>query len=95
MESYNTRVNSALSIIQTKPKKRKTELNVISISKAPEINIIHNRPKLIDEEIQHENDTNYVDNKKLEIEIISNKQKPEYKDSVTKYEEQNKETIEE
>ena len=85
-----SRANSALNILPSKPKKLR---NNNSINKIPDINIIHKRPKLVNEEIQYEKNDNNIDKSKLEIEIISSKIKPQYKDSFTQYEEENKNVI--
>ena len=85
-----SRANSALNILPSKPRKLR---NNNSINKIPDINIIHKRPKLVNEEIQYEKNNNNIDKSKLEIEIISSKIKPQYKDSFTQYEEENKNVI--
>ena len=95
------RNNSAINILPSKTKQKTIETGIQyikqenSIYQIPHIKIIHNKPKLIDAEIQHEPENNYIDKKVLEIEIKSNKIKPEYKDSITQYDIINNETVDE
>ena len=95
------RNNSAINILPSKTKQKTIETGIQyikqenSIYQIPHIKIIHNKPKLIDAEIQHEPENNYIDKKVLEIEIKSNKIKPEYKDSITQYDIINNEIIDE
>ena len=85
-----SRPNSVINILSSKPKKLK---NNNSINKIQDINIIHKRPKLVNEEIQYEINNNHIDKRKLKIAIISSKIKPQYRDSFTQYEEENKNVI--
>ena len=97
-----SRNNSSINILPSKKKQKTIETGIQyiqqenSIYKIKDINIIHNRPKLIDTEIQHDLEDNIVDKKnKLQIEIKSNKEKPQYKDEVTQCDLENNETIDE
>ena len=94
--------NSCINILQSKPKQETIETGIQYtpkknlVSKISDINILHNKPILIDTEIQHEPDINFVDNKnKVQIEIKSTKIKPTYVDSITQYEKQNSSGIDE
>ena len=97
-----SRNHSAINFIPSTQKQKTIETGIQyiqqenSIYKIKDINIIHNRPKLIDTEIQHDLEENIVDKKnKLQIEIKSNKEKPQYKDEVTQCDLENNQTMDE
>ena len=93
--------NSCINILQSKTKQQVVETGIQytpkknSVSKISDINIIHNKPKLIDSEIQHEPTSNIVDKNQLQIEIRSAKKKPKYVDSITQCENENTSFIDE
>jgi len=53
-----------------------------SIGKTKELEIIRNKPKMVDDEVQHEYEDNYIEAESLEIKGT----KPIYKDSTSQYE---------
>ena len=67
------RNNSAINILSSKTKQKTIQTGIQYIKKEnfiyqiPYIKIIHNRPKLIDAEIQHDSKNNYIDKRVLEI----------------------------
>ena len=87
-ETEITKVKNDINILYSKPETLENSAQCIKIDNIidenSQLEIIHNKPKYIDTEVQHEPEINYIDNEKLIVEIKG--EKKEVSESVTQYE---------
>ena len=87
-ETEITKIKNDVNILYSKPETEENSAQCIKIDNLidenSQLEIIHKKPKLIDTEVQHEPEINFIDKQKLIVEIKG--EKKEVSESVTQYE---------